>query len=70
MIVKVNHAAKRCEIWVNHHEKATYAQSEEYRETTRRYRAQGYRVCVFFGGNEPIAPGVAALRDHQHDAFF
>lgn len=70
MTVKVDHAARRCEIWVSHEESGAYAQSEEYRQTVRRYRAQGYRICVFLGGREPLLPGVAALIDHQRGGFF
>lgn len=70
MTVKIDQAARRCEIWVGNHESTTYAQSEEYRETVRRYRAQGYRICVFLGGSEPLLPGVAALLDHQRGGFF
>lgn len=66
MTVKTNAAARRCEIWIGYGERNTYAASEEYRETVRRYRALGYRVCVFLGGNEPLLPGVAALLEHQH----
>ncbi|MGM9612125.1 MAG: hypothetical protein ACI3XZ_01345 [Butyricicoccus sp.] len=69
MTVKRNDAARRCEIWIDYGERSTYAMSEEYRETVRRYRALGYRVCVFLGGSEPLLPGVAALLDRQTGLF-
>ena len=58
MTVKNNHAARRCDIWVAHGERETYAQSPEY------------RVCVFVGGEAPLLPGVAALLDRQQPGFF
>lgn len=70
MTVKNNHAARRCDIWVAHGERETYTQSPEYREAVRRARAQGYRVCVFVGGEAPLLPGVAALLDRQQLGFF
>lgn len=65
MTVKINRAARRCDIWVAHGEKDGYAQSPAYRGAVRRARAEGLRVCVFVGGEEPLLPGVAALLDHQ-----
>lgn len=67
--VKIDHAAKRCIIWIGRHEQAAYAQSDEYRATVRCYRAQGYRICVSFGESAPLLPGAAALRDHQRGGF-
>ena len=65
MHIQTDPAARRCNIWVNYGEQARYAQSPAYRQAVRHARAQGYRVCVFVGGQAPLLPGVAALLDRQ-----
>ncbi|MBS7225700.1 MAG: hypothetical protein KH050_10265 [Clostridiaceae bacterium] len=65
MMVRQNAAARRCEIWIGCRERDTYAGNEEYRETVRRYRAMGWRVCVFLEGREPRLQGAAVMLNHR-----
>lgn len=71
MMVRQNAAARRCEIWIGYSERNTYARNGEYRETVCRYRAMGWRVCVFLEGSEAqqLQSAAAMLHHRRHDRF-
>ena len=61
MTICTDDRQKRCDIWLCHQEAAGCRADPSFRETCRRYRAQGYQVCVYAGGQEPLLPHVTAL---------
>ncbi|MBM6870884.1 hypothetical protein [Pseudoflavonifractor phocaeensis] len=56
---------KQCRIWLSHQESARCRADPAFRQICRSYRAQGYQVCVYAGGQEPLLPHVTALLRRQ-----
>ena len=69
MTIRNQPAMRRCDIWVNYGEREQYTHLPAYRDAVRHARANGWKVCVFVGGEAPLLPGVAALLDHEQGFF-
>lgn len=65
MTIHPNHLDRRCDIWLNHEECVGYRNTPAFQSAYRQYHGQGYRICVYLGGSEPLLPNVTALLDWQ-----